>query len=102
MEFAPSSKSTPGTDGLVHISELDTERVRAVTDILKKGTRSWSNASASTSKGRSSSPARKHLAWSCLLISDLAISARVNSDSRETATSSTARGCFFTVYNPSS
>ena len=31
------SKSTRGTDGLVHISELDKERVRAVTDVLNEG-----------------------------------------------------------------
>ncbi|MFO7606804.1 MAG: S1 RNA-binding domain-containing protein, partial [Desulfurivibrionaceae bacterium] len=27
----------PGTDGLVHISELDTKRVENVTDVLKEG-----------------------------------------------------------------
>ena len=27
----------PGTDGLVHISELDTARVKVVTDILNEG-----------------------------------------------------------------
>jgi polyribonucleotide nucleotidyltransferase len=37
MEFGAFVEIYPGTDGLVHISELDTERVRAVTDILKEG-----------------------------------------------------------------
>ncbi len=30
-------KFCPGTDGLVHISELDKQRVKKVTDILKEG-----------------------------------------------------------------
>jgi polyribonucleotide nucleotidyltransferase len=37
MEFGAFVEIYPGTDGLVHISELDKERVRAVTDILKEG-----------------------------------------------------------------
>lgn len=37
MEFGAFVEIYPGTDGLVHISELDTERVRNVTDILKEG-----------------------------------------------------------------
>jgi len=37
MEFGAFVEIFPGTDGLVHISELDTERVRNVTDILKEG-----------------------------------------------------------------
>jgi polyribonucleotide nucleotidyltransferase len=37
MEFGAFVEIFPGTDGLVHISELDKERVRAVTDILKEG-----------------------------------------------------------------
>jgi polyribonucleotide nucleotidyltransferase len=37
MEFGAFVEIYPGTDGLVHISELDTERVRAVTDLLKEG-----------------------------------------------------------------
>jgi polyribonucleotide nucleotidyltransferase len=37
MEFGAFVEIFPGTDGLVHISELDKERVRTVTDILKEG-----------------------------------------------------------------
>jgi polyribonucleotide nucleotidyltransferase len=37
MEFGAFVEIFPGTDGLVHISELDKERVRNVTDILKEG-----------------------------------------------------------------
>jgi len=37
MEFGAFVEIFPGTDGLVHISELAKERVRAVTDILKEG-----------------------------------------------------------------
>lgn len=37
MEFGAFVEIFPGTDGLVHISELDTERVKNVTDILKEG-----------------------------------------------------------------
>ncbi len=37
MEFGAFVEIYPGTDGLVHISELDTERVRAVTDLFKEG-----------------------------------------------------------------
>ncbi len=37
MEFGAFVEIFPGTDGLVHISELDKERVRTVTDILNEG-----------------------------------------------------------------
>jgi polyribonucleotide nucleotidyltransferase len=37
MEFGAFVEIYPGTDGLVHISELDKERVRNVTDVLKEG-----------------------------------------------------------------
>lgn len=37
MEFGAFVEIYPGTDGLVHVSELDTERVRNVTDILNEG-----------------------------------------------------------------
>ena len=37
MEFGAFVEIFPGTDGLVHISELDTERVRTVTDVLNEG-----------------------------------------------------------------
>jgi polyribonucleotide nucleotidyltransferase len=37
MEFGAFVEIFPGTDGLVHISELDTERVKNVTDILNEG-----------------------------------------------------------------
>jgi polyribonucleotide nucleotidyltransferase len=37
MEFGAFVEIFPGTDGLVHISELAKERVRAVTDILNEG-----------------------------------------------------------------
>ena len=38
-EFGAFVEIFPGTDGLVHISELDKERVRAVTDVLNEGDR---------------------------------------------------------------
>ncbi len=37
MEFGAFVEIFPGTDGLVHISELDKERVKNVSDILKEG-----------------------------------------------------------------
>ncbi len=37
VDFGAFVEVLPGTDGLVHISELDKERVRAVTDICKEG-----------------------------------------------------------------
>jgi polyribonucleotide nucleotidyltransferase len=37
MEFGAFVEIYPGTDGLVHVSELDKERVRNVSDILKEG-----------------------------------------------------------------
>lgn len=37
MDFGAFVEIFPGTDGLVHISELDTERVKNVGDILKEG-----------------------------------------------------------------
>ncbi len=37
MEFGAFVEVLPGTDGLVHISELDETRVKNVTDILKEG-----------------------------------------------------------------
>ncbi len=37
MEFGAFVEIFPGTDGLVHISELDKERVRQVTDVLNEG-----------------------------------------------------------------
>jgi len=37
MEFGAFVEIFPGTDGLVHVSELAKERVRAVTDILNEG-----------------------------------------------------------------
>ncbi len=37
MDFGAFVEIFPGTDGLVHISELDTERVKNVTDVLKEG-----------------------------------------------------------------
>ena len=37
MEFGAFVEIYPGTDGLVHVSELDTERVRNVSDVLKEG-----------------------------------------------------------------
>lgn len=37
MEFGAFVEIFPGTEGLVHISELDTERVKKVTDILNEG-----------------------------------------------------------------
>jgi polyribonucleotide nucleotidyltransferase len=39
MEFGAFVEIFPGMDGLVHISELDKERVRNVTDILNEGDR---------------------------------------------------------------
>ena len=37
MDFGAFVEIFPGTDGLVHISELDTQRVKNVSDILKEG-----------------------------------------------------------------
>ncbi|MBI2353947.1 MAG: polyribonucleotide nucleotidyltransferase [Deltaproteobacteria bacterium] len=37
MDFGAFVEIMPGTDGLVHISELDTTRVKVVTDILHEG-----------------------------------------------------------------
>ncbi len=37
MEFGAFVEIFPGTDGLVHVSELDTTRVRNVTDVLNEG-----------------------------------------------------------------
>ncbi|MBM4285392.1 MAG: polyribonucleotide nucleotidyltransferase [Deltaproteobacteria bacterium] len=37
MDFGAFVEILPGTDGLVHISELDHYRVKAVTDVLKEG-----------------------------------------------------------------
>ena len=37
MEFGAFVEIFPGTDGLVHISELDKDRVRNVTDVLNEG-----------------------------------------------------------------
>jgi polyribonucleotide nucleotidyltransferase len=37
MDFGAFVEIFPGTDGLVHISELDTERVKNVSDVLKEG-----------------------------------------------------------------
>jgi len=39
MDFGAFVEILPGTDGLVHISELDTKRVKTVTDILNEGDR---------------------------------------------------------------
>jgi polyribonucleotide nucleotidyltransferase len=36
-DFGAFVEILPGTDGLVHISELDEKRVRAVEDICKEG-----------------------------------------------------------------
>jgi len=37
MDFGAFVEIFPGTDGLVHISQLDKERVNKVTDVLKEG-----------------------------------------------------------------
>ncbi len=37
MDFGAFVEIMPGTDGLVHISELDTARVKLVTDVVKEG-----------------------------------------------------------------
>jgi polyribonucleotide nucleotidyltransferase len=37
MDFGAFVEILPGTDGLVHISELEHYRVKAVTDVLKEG-----------------------------------------------------------------
>jgi len=37
MDFGAFVEIIPGTDGLVHISELDTKRVKSVTDVLNEG-----------------------------------------------------------------
>jgi polyribonucleotide nucleotidyltransferase len=37
MDFGAFVEILPGTDGLIHISQLDRERVNKVTDILNEG-----------------------------------------------------------------
>jgi polyribonucleotide nucleotidyltransferase len=37
VDFGAFVEIAPGTDGLIHISELDTKRVAKVTDVLKEG-----------------------------------------------------------------
>jgi polyribonucleotide nucleotidyltransferase len=37
MDFGAFVEILPGTDGLIHISQLDRERVNKVTDILSEG-----------------------------------------------------------------
>jgi len=37
MDFGAFVEIFPGTDGLVHISQLDNKRVEKVSDILKEG-----------------------------------------------------------------
>ena len=37
VEFGAFVEILPGTDGLLHISQLAPERVRKVTDVLKEG-----------------------------------------------------------------
>jgi polyribonucleotide nucleotidyltransferase len=37
MDFGAFVEILPGTDGLIHISELEHHRVKAVTDVLKEG-----------------------------------------------------------------
>jgi polyribonucleotide nucleotidyltransferase len=37
VDFGAFVEISPGTDGLIHISELDTKRVAKVTDVLKEG-----------------------------------------------------------------
>ena len=37
MDFGAFVELFPGTDGLVHISQLDRQRVDRVTDVLKEG-----------------------------------------------------------------
>ena len=37
MEFGAFVNLKPGTDGLVHISELSKERVKTVTDVVNEG-----------------------------------------------------------------
>ena len=37
MDFGAFVEILPGTDGLIHISQLDNRRVEKVTDILKEG-----------------------------------------------------------------
>jgi polyribonucleotide nucleotidyltransferase len=37
MDFGAFVEIIPGTDGLIHISQLDKERVNKVTDVLQEG-----------------------------------------------------------------
>jgi polyribonucleotide nucleotidyltransferase len=37
MDFGAFVEILPGTDGLIHISQLDRGRVEKVTDVLKEG-----------------------------------------------------------------
>ena len=37
VDFGAFVEIIPGTDGLIHVSELDNKRVAKVTDVLKEG-----------------------------------------------------------------
>ena len=39
MDFGAFVEIMPGTDGLLHISQISKERIRAVTEVLKEGDR---------------------------------------------------------------
>lgn len=41
VDFGAFVEVLPGTDGLVHISQLSTERVRQVTDVVREGDEVW-------------------------------------------------------------
>lgn len=41
LDFGAFVEVLPGTDGLVHISQLSTERVRQVTDVVREGDEVW-------------------------------------------------------------
>jgi polyribonucleotide nucleotidyltransferase len=58
MDFGAFVEIFPGTDGLVHISQLDRERVNKVTDVLREGMKFWSRSWRSTRAAGSPFPAR--------------------------------------------
>ena len=59
VDFGAFVEILPGTDGLVHISQLGHERVRQVTDVAQRGRRDQSRSSRSTSPARSGCRARR-------------------------------------------
>ena len=52
VEFGAFVEIIPGTEGLLHISQIAESRIRAVEDVLTEGDRCWSRSSRSTATAR--------------------------------------------------